>query len=111
MIRRRSGVRKFEIDLRTAGFRLAATPLQIVALVFMCAQTARHGSLLSPLRRDEALERLVAGQGYAASQPQWRRFKKSVGTIPALELRRGRHPADAVTVLQSLLGGRAAHRR
>ena len=113
VIRRRSGVRKFEIDLRTADFRLAAAPLQIVALVFVCAETARDGALLRALRPGEALERLLASQGYAASQPQWRRFRKSVGAIPALELRRGRHPAEAAAVLQSLLqGGRGrTHRR
>lgn len=107
VIRRRSGVRKFEIDLRRGGFRLAAVPLRIVALVFITARTARTAELLTPLARGTALRRLAASQGYAASQPQWGRFRRSVGRIPALELRRGRHPAETVTALRSLLAGPA----
>lgn len=111
VIRRRSGIRKFEIDLRSADFRLAATPLPIVALVFISAQTARTAELLTPVRRGVALQRLVATQGYAANQPHWGRFKKSVGRIPTLELRRGSHPADAVGALRRLLAGTAPLRR
>jgi hypothetical protein len=111
VIRRRSGVRKFEIDLRSAGFRLATTPLRIVAIVFISARTARTARLLTPLRRGAALLRLAATQGYAAHQPLWGRFKGSVGRIPVVELRRGRHAGDAVTALRSLLAGAAVPRR
>jgi hypothetical protein len=111
VIRRRSGVRKFEIDLRGGGFRLATTPLRIVAIVFISARTARTARLLTPLRHGAALRRLAAAQGYAANQPLWGRFKRSVGRIPAVELRRGRQPADAVAALRSLLAATTTHGR
>jgi hypothetical protein len=111
VIRRRSGVRKFEIDLRRADFRLARTPLKVAALVFISAQTAGDGHLLTPMSRGRVLERLSATQGYATSQPQWRRFRRSIEAIPAFELRRGRHPADAAAALLELLDDTAGRRR
>jgi hypothetical protein len=103
LIRRRSGVQKFEIDLRATGFRLARMPLKVTALVFASAQAPRHGLLLEELPRDEALEKLAACQPYAAGQPGWTTFVKGIAKLPAFELRRGRHPAEAVGVLQRLL--------
>jgi len=40
VIRRRSGVKKFELDLRRGGYRLAASPLQIGAVVFLSPKSA-----------------------------------------------------------------------
>ena len=40
IIQRRSGVRKFELDLRRPSFRLAPEPLKIVAVVHLSAQRA-----------------------------------------------------------------------
>jgi hypothetical protein len=104
IIRRRSGVEKFEIDLRATDFRLARTPLKIGALVFISARAAGHGELLRSLRRGEVRERLATNQPYAANQPGWTQFIKRVAPVPAFELRRGRHPAQAGEALQRLLG-------
>src|SRR6185437_2053544 len=49
-IRRRSGVEKFEIDLRHPRYKLASAPLRIGAVVFLSAQSAPANALLTPLR-------------------------------------------------------------
>ena len=105
VIRRRSGVRKFEIDLRQPRFRLAPRPLEIAGLVALCARPAGREPLLAPIPRREALARLRASQPYAASQPDWRTFAQRMGTVPAFELRRGRHPSESVAALEQLLQG------
>jgi hypothetical protein len=105
VIRRRSGVEKFEVDLRRTDFRLAARPLRVTHVVFMSAESARHDVLLRPLRSRTARVRFQASQPYAANQPKWRTFRTRLAAIPAFELRRGRHPAEAVDALQGLLDG------
>ncbi|MGH8323258.1 MAG: hypothetical protein ACRETD_05600 [Steroidobacteraceae bacterium] len=103
VIRRRSGVEKFEVDLRRPEFRLAARPLRVAAVVFISPQPARHGVLLTRLRGHEAVVRLQKSQPYAVSQPGWTTFRKRIATAAAFELRRGRHPAEAADALQGLL--------
>ena len=103
VIRRRSGVRKFEVDLRQRRFHLAPRPLAIDALVALSARSAGREPLLVPIARREALARLRASQPYASSQPGWRRFLQRMRTVPAFELRRGRHPRDSVAALEELL--------
>jgi hypothetical protein len=103
VIRRRSGERKFEVDMRRTDFRLAEAALQIGALVFLSPLNAGGRSLLTPLRRSEAQRRLTVAQPYAASQPQWARFVRKVSRLDMFELRRGHHPAQAADVLRGLL--------
>ena len=103
IIRRRSGVEKFEIDVRRTEFRLAARPLRVAGLVFLSTRAAGSGGMLAALRRGEALERLAASQPYGAAQPGWSAFRRGMALIPAFELRRGRHPAEAAKALQGLL--------
>jgi hypothetical protein len=103
LIRRRSGVRKFEIDLRAQPHRLAAAPLAIRALVFLSAQAAPAHTLLKPLPAIAALKRLAAQQRYAATQPGWHSFRSQLSGLPAYELRRGTHPREGVQVLRELL--------
>jgi hypothetical protein len=103
VIRRRSGVEKFEVDLRRPEFRLAASPLRIAGVIFISPQPARNGVLLTRLRGREAAARLQNNQPYAASQPGWPTFRKRIAVAPAFELRRGRHPAEAADALQGLL--------
>jgi len=107
-IRRRSGVRKFEIDLRQRRFRLAPRPLEITVLVALSASAAGSGPLLVPIGRGEALARLRASQPYAAGQPGWVDFAKRMRAIPAFELRRGGHPRESVAALEQLLRGNVA---
>jgi hypothetical protein len=103
VIVRRSGVRKYEIDLRGGEYRLAERPLQLSAVVFLSAQRAVGGQLLKRLSRAEALPRLLEEQAYAASQPPWTSFTRNVARLPFFELRRGQHPSEAVAVLREII--------
>jgi hypothetical protein len=95
VIRRRSGVRKFEVDLRRGGFRLARAPLKLGAIVFLSARSAGRGPLLRPLERADALARLELAQAYAAGQPEWPEFRRGAAALAAFELRRGRRARAA----------------
>ena len=103
VIRRRSGVAKFEVDLRRGGYRLAPSPLKIVATVFLSPQSAGGRPLLESLPKSRLLAKLTADQAYAANQPQWSRFSKNLSKLGAYELRRGRHPRETADVLLELL--------
>jgi hypothetical protein len=107
MIRRRSGARKYEIDLRRAPFKLAKRPLKIVSIVFLSSQSAGTNKLLKPLSRAALLQNLAIMQAYGASQPQWRTFARNATRLATYELRRGRRPLDAVEALRTLLAGSA----
>jgi hypothetical protein len=103
VIRRRSGVEKFEIDLRRPQYRLAAAPLRISAVVFLSPRRAGARALLTPMRRAQLTQKLAASQRYAANQPGWSAFTQRVCRLPAFELRRGHHPLQAVEALKELL--------
>jgi hypothetical protein len=103
VIQRRSGVKKFEVDLRRGAYRLAASPLRIAALVFLSPQRAGDRSLLEPLSKSDVLAKLTAAQAYAANQPNWAEFRKGVLGLRAFELHRGSHPLEAVEALEALL--------
>jgi len=103
VIRRRSGVEKFEIDLRSPQYRLAQAPQRIRALVFISSKSAGNRPLLTPLRGAAILERLAPDQRYAASQAGWKSFARQASRLPAFELRRGDHPLRAVEALRELL--------
>jgi hypothetical protein len=107
VIRRRSGIAKYELDLRQARYRLASAALEVSALVFLSSEPAGRRPLLKTLSKGELLRRLSVHQAYAANQPGWRRFTQQVSRIPAYELRRGQHPLEAVQPLRSLLTARA----
>ena len=106
VIRRRSGVTKFELDLRRRGYRLAPAPLQIGAVVFLSPNSAGTGPLLRRLSKQQLLARLAKAQAYAANQPEWPIFQRRVCGLDAFELRRGLHPTEAVEVLRALLDKR-----
>jgi hypothetical protein len=106
VIRRRSGVRKFEVDLRRSAYRLAASPLKIAAVVFLSPQSAGDRPLLKPLSKSDLLAKLTTAQAYAANQPKWAGFCKKVSGLGAFELLRGSHPLGAVDALEALLGSR-----
>jgi hypothetical protein len=107
VIRRRTGVRKFEVDLRRGRYRLAPSPLKITAVVFLSGQNAGGRPLLTRLSKSQLLARLTAAQAYAAGQPQWSTFSEGVSKLEGFEMRRGHHPLEAVEALQELLGTRA----
>ena len=110
-IRRRSGVRKLEIDLRRSRYRLASAPLRLRAVIFLAATPAGARPLLRPLRKSELRRRLAAAQRYAAHRPGWRDFAARVAALPAFELRRGTDPHAGVEALRALLQGNRQRRR
>jgi hypothetical protein len=103
MITRRSGVRKHEVDLRATSFGLAARAPKIIAAVFLTARSAGRGPLLRPLAKIEMLRKLRHEQAYAASQKGWRDFADNMSRLQAFELRRGRHPREAVDAVRTLI--------
>jgi hypothetical protein len=107
VIRRRSGIKKFELDLRHGGYKLAPAPLRIGAVVFLSSKSAGSGPLLRPLSKSQLLAKLAQTQAYAANQPEWPIFEKRVCRLDAFELRRGLHPIEAVEVLRALLDKRS----
>ena len=61
VIVRRSGIRKYEFDLRGGDFRLAGAPVPLQALVFLSARRARDGALLRRLPAATLAARLRRG--------------------------------------------------
>jgi hypothetical protein len=104
IIRRRSGVQKFEVDLRGRRYPLAVRPTKLDSLIFISCESAGTRPLLTPLGKSRVKEYLLASQPYAASLPEWRTFNRNAMRLDAFELRRGRHPLEAVTALQELAG-------
>lgn len=104
VIRRRSGVEKFEADLRQGYGRPLATPLALVGAVFVSNRVAADAAtLLTPLPRNTIAALLAADQPYAAGQSGWRRFEKGMTNLGMYELQRGRHPRDSADALLDLL--------
>ena len=103
VIRRRTGVRKYEIDLRRDDYPLTERPLKIGAIVFLSARPAAGRPLLKRLLPAQALPMLVREQAYAASQPSWTLFSRTVKRVPFFELRRGQHPSESVAALRELI--------
>jgi hypothetical protein len=104
VIRRRSGVEKFEVDLRQERGRLAAAPMELVGAVFVSSEWAEGPDvLLSPVPAGEIAARMFADQSYAAGQPGWDRFVQRLTQVGIHRLRRGRHPWDSVDALRWLL--------
>lgn len=104
VIRRRSGVEKFEADLRRGPGRPAPTPLQLVATVLVShGRACDLGPALVPLDERGIAEQLSADQPYAASQPGWHRFLQRQRELGVHRLRRAGHPRASVEALLSLL--------
>jgi hypothetical protein len=103
-IRRRSGVRKFEVDLRRESYRLAARPPKLCAAVFLSPRAGGR-KLLRPLSVADTATRLSAAQPYAAGQASWKPFASSMKALRGYELRRGRHPQEGAELLHELLAG------
>jgi hypothetical protein len=103
VIRRRSGVRKYELDLRRSGYRIARAPLEIAAVVFLSASGVDGAPRMRRVGGRELAQRLRAAQAYAAGQAGWSTFAKSVARVGAYEIGRGRHPLETVELLERLL--------
>ena len=83
-IRRRSGVRKLEIDLRRAQLPLAASPVRLGAVVVLEGKPAGRTPLIRPLLRRALLAALAASQPYAASRPEWPDFQEGHHAHPGI---------------------------
>jgi hypothetical protein len=103
VIRRRSGVEKFEVDLRRKEFRLAKAPLKIIGVAFLSPRSGGAGPLIKPLSSAETLVRLKREQAYGESLPQWRSFSQNLLRLGGFEMLRGPHPAATALALRSLL--------
>jgi len=103
-IRRRSGVEKFESDLRHGYGNVATAPLALMGAVFVSAEIADGtADMLTPLGHGEMAARLLADQPYAASQSGWHRFVRQLTEMDVHVLKRGRHPRDSVDAVRRLL--------
>jgi hypothetical protein len=100
---RRSNARKFEVDLRRKKFRLAKSPLKIIAVAFLSPRSGGSGPLLRRLSAADTLARLKQEQAYGAGLPQWRGFSRTLLRLGGFEILRGAHPTASVEVLRSLL--------
>ncbi|MEO8017937.1 MAG: serine kinase [Pseudomonadota bacterium] len=104
-VRRRSGIVKFEVDLRRMGGSLAPRPLPLSCVALLSPRRARGAPLARRLTITELRSHLLEAQPYAAVQPGWREFIARLAKLPLLELRRGAHPDDTVAALESQLAG------
>jgi hypothetical protein len=103
VIQRRSGIEKFEVDLRRKEFRLAKAPFKIVGVAFLSPKSGGTGPLLRPLSSSETLARLKIEQAYGESLPQWGSFSRSLLRLGGFEMLRGPHPSASAQALRSLL--------
>ena len=100
-IRRRSGIEKYEVDLRGGYGRLAPEPLELKGVLLVSGQPDE--TLLTPLKAGEAIARLAADQPYAASLPGWEEFCGQCERLGVHRLARARHPDEAVAALSAWL--------
>lgn len=107
IIRRRSGIEKFELDLRNARNLISASPLEVAAFIFVSKERATDQKFMKSIGRREFLRRLRASQPYAAAQPNWKEFWPRAQHVPAFVMRRARDPALAADKIAGLLGAMA----
>ena len=104
VIRRRSGVEKFEVDVRRGPQSSTAASLELVAAVSVCGEPAADpDALLRSVPADEIPACLSADQAYAAGQPGWDHFARQLQRRGVYRLARGRHPQAAADALLQLL--------
>ena len=102
VIQRRSGVDKFELDVRRARLPLVRRTPRIAAVVFVRERAGQRLPHLARLDARGCALRLRADQPYAAGQPGWRRFVAAVRGR-GFELTRGADPQAAALELSRLL--------
>ncbi|MBZ3927534.1 serine kinase [Xanthomonas citri] len=104
VIRRRSGVEKFEVDLRHRHAHLASKPMRLRAVVMVSRSPAiASAPRLVAVPGEQIAACLAHDQPYAAGQPGWQRFVEQVQRIGMFTLHRGTHPQASVEALLQLL--------
>ncbi|NID15928.1 serine kinase [Luteibacter yeojuensis] len=104
VIHRRSGVAKYEADLRERDASCAKAPLRLAATVFVSGESA-HGpdDLLAPVPWEFVAPMLSADQPYASGHAGWDRFVQRIRRGGVYRLRRAPHPRDAIRAVGGLL--------
>jgi hypothetical protein len=102
VIQRRSGVRKFELDMRGGPYRISPHALSLEHVVVLRADRAKRAPALRKLGPAQLRRALTQTQPYAAGLPGWPAFLRRIASLPAYELYRGAHPDDSVAELQRL---------
>jgi hypothetical protein len=103
VIARRSGARKFEVDLRKLRAETARKPLRLVASVFLSRRVSGRTRALKLLGSEACVSRLRSEQPYAMRTcSRWAVFEHRVAKLPSYELRRTEHPDVAVPLLARL---------
>jgi hypothetical protein len=82
VIRRRSGVRKFEYDIRRSTMRVAPHAPRLAAVIAAVAASCAGARLLEPLSPAQALRWLRREQPYARAQDSWADFCHSLAGVP-----------------------------
>jgi hypothetical protein len=103
IIRRRSRVEKYEIDLRTGSWPIARTATRITSIVFLSTERGTNGKLLQRLPQRRLRSMLIATQPYAARLDGWSVFLKRACASQAYILRRGSSPTASIEALRALL--------
>jgi hypothetical protein len=103
LIRRRSGVEKFELDLRRRKRALAADGVPLAGVVRLTRRRATRGALVADASAAELRAQLGLAQAYATQQPGWRDFLARLSRLPCVELRRGSHPDESVHAVEQWL--------
>lgn len=104
VIRRRSGVAKYEADLRERPGFSAQAPLHLAAAVFVSSESAGgQDDLLESVPWECVSTMLSADQAYAAGHAGWDRFVQRITRAGVYRLRRGLHPRDGIRALDRLL--------
>ncbi|WP_233842867.1 serine kinase [Dyella sp. 2HG41-7] len=102
VIRRRSGVEKFEVDLRRRQF--ADASMEIAGAVFVSSRMASDPNvLMSSMSAIDVFPRFATDQPYAAGQPGFEGFVRRIEKKGIYELCRGRHPNESVEALREVL--------
>ena len=101
VIRRRSGIEKFELDLRQAAGLISPVPAVLGGVVLISKETAPDSrQALTRVDPERIPARLAASQPYAAHLPSWGPFAERLAHLQAFELKRGLHPRDAAQTLR-----------
>lgn len=103
VIRRRSGIEKLELDLRSVRNLISPSPLRLASIVFVSEEPASGSEPPIPIDKRELRRRLTTTQSYAAAQPNWMEFWRQAREVPAFVIRRSRDPIVAARHIEAML--------
>jgi hypothetical protein len=80
-IHRRSGVKKYQVNLREVPGNIARAPLQLAATVMLSRRKVTEQPALKRLSRELFVSRLRREQPYAMSMSNWLEFEDSIAKL------------------------------